>query len=74
METARAATSRWLLCVAAVAMVLLGFAAAQPKPFRPTLISFSPTQGAAGSTVTITFTGMNFVPRSSMLGSLPALG
>ncbi|MGA7561409.1 MAG: IPT/TIG domain-containing protein [Terriglobales bacterium] len=74
METARAATSRWLLCVAAVAMVLLGFAAAQPKPFRPTLISFSPTQGAAGSTVTITFTGMNFVPRSSMLVFTPGTG
>lgn len=36
-------------------------AAAQPTP--PLLFSYSPTQANAGSTVTLTFVGANFVPR-----------
>jgi hypothetical protein len=40
----------------------------------PTLLNFAPTQGAAGTTVTITFTGTSFVPRALNLGFLPAEG
>jgi hypothetical protein len=73
-QTARVATMQWLLCVVAVTCALSGFAAAQARPSKPTLIGFSPTQGAAGSTLTITFTGMNFAPRSSNLIFTPNAG
>jgi hypothetical protein len=56
-----------VLCLA-----LSGIARAQFAP--PSLINFSPTQGAAGSTVTITFTGVNFVPRSLNLIFTPSQG
>jgi len=58
----------------ALTCALCGLIVAQAKPSRPTLISFSPTQGVAGSTVTITFTGTNFVPRSSTLVFTPNTG
>ncbi len=57
----------WVLCLA-----LCGLAHAQFAP--PSLINFSPTQGAAGSSVTITFTGVNFVPRSLQLIFTPSQG
>src|SRR5208337_1364863 len=56
----------------ALFLALCGSAHAQLKP--PSLISFSPTQAAAGSTVTITFSGNNFVPRAMNLVFSPAQG
>ena len=44
----------------------------QPAP--PVFTSFSPTQGAAGSTVTITFNGANFVARVMNLTFSPSQG
>ena len=41
---------------------------------QPSFTSFSPTQGAAGSTVTITFNGANFVARSFSLSFSPSQG
>jgi hypothetical protein len=56
-----------VLCLA-----LCGIAHSQFAP--PSLISFNPTQAAAGSTVTITFTGVNFVPRALHLMFTPSQG
>jgi hypothetical protein len=56
-----------MLCLA-----FCGFLHAQLKP--PSLISFNPTQAGAGTTVTITFSGMNFVPRAMNLVFSPAQG
>ena len=54
---------------------LCALALAQAKPGGPpTLTSFSPTQGAAGSTVNITFTGNNFVARGVRLLLTPNQG
>jgi hypothetical protein len=47
-------------------------AQAQAKP--PLLISFSPAQAAAGSTVTINFSGSNFVARAMNLIFTPSQG
>src|ERR1035438_5785991 len=44
----------------------------QPAP--PVFTSFTPTQGAAGSTVTITFNGANFVARAMNLTFSPPQG
>src|ERR1035438_1652003 len=44
----------------------------QPAP--PVFTSFSPTQGAVGSTVTITFNGANFVARAMNLTFSPSQG
>src|ERR1017187_7788850 len=50
--------------LAALALLCLGAsAAARAQLAPPALTSFSPTQAGAGSTVTLTFTGANFVPR-----------
>ncbi|MDP9050499.1 MAG: IPT/TIG domain-containing protein, partial [Acidobacteriota bacterium] len=43
-------------------------------PARPTLTSFSPSQGAPGTSVTITFTGTNFVANALGLQFAPAQG
>src|ERR1035438_7997539 len=56
-----------MLCLA-----FCGFLQAQLK--APSLISFNPTQAGAGTTVTITFSGMNFVPRAMNLVFSPAQG
>jgi len=56
----------------ALFLALCGRGHAQLKP--PSLISFSPTQAAAGSTVTITFSGTNFVPRAMNLVFSPSQG
>jgi len=61
-----------LVHLAVLCLALCGTAHAQLKP--PSLISFNPTQAAAGSTVTITFSGMNFVPRAMNLVFSPAQG
>src|SRR5208337_64163 len=59
------------LCLA-LCLALCGIGRAQLKP--PSLVSFNPTQAAAGSTVTITFSGTNFVPRAMNLVFSPAQG
>jgi hypothetical protein len=41
---------------------------------NPVFTSFSPTQGAAGSTITITFNGANFIARAMNLTFSPAQG
>ena len=56
-----------MLCLA-----LSGIGHTQAKP--PSLISFSPTQAAAGSTVTINFSGSNFVARAMNLVFSPSQG
>ena len=56
----------------ALFFALCGSGQAQLKP--PSLISFSPTQAAPGSTVTITFSGTNFVPRAMNLVFSPSQG
>src|SRR5208282_582772 len=60
-----------LLCLA-LFFALCGIGHAQLKP--PSLTSFNPTQAAAGSTVTITFSGTNFVPRAMNLAFSPSQG
>ncbi|MGO9084695.1 MAG: hypothetical protein ACLQBK_05665 [Candidatus Sulfotelmatobacter sp.] len=67
-------TSSRLVVAAALSLALCGFAAAQAKPSNPTLISFSPTQGTPGSTVTLIFTGTNFAARSMNLIFTPSQG
>ncbi len=61
-----------------VVLMILGLCAlvlSQAKPLGPpTLSGFSPTQGAAGSTVTIQFTGTNFVARGARLLLTPNQG
>ena len=50
--------------LAALALLCLGVCvAARAQLAQPALIGFSPAQAVAGSTVTLTFTGTNFVPR-----------
>src|ERR1035437_10130356 len=56
----------------ALCFVLCAIAHAQLKP--PSLIGFNPTQAGAGTTVTITFSGMNFVPRAMNLVFSPSQG
>src|ERR1022692_4226199 len=56
-----------MLCLA-----FCGFLQAQLK--APSLINFNPTQAEAGTTVTITFSGMNFVPRAMNLVFSPSQG
>jgi len=58
----------------AISALLCGLAYSQAKPSSPTLISFSPAQGAPGSTVSLTFTGTNFVARSMNLIFTPSQG
>ncbi len=67
-------TTARIACALALNVLLSGWAAAQLKPSAPSLISFSPMQGAPGSTVTITFTGTNFVSRALMLNFSPNQG
>ncbi|HYB76896.1 MAG TPA: hypothetical protein VEE85_01735 [Candidatus Bathyarchaeia archaeon] len=57
---------------ALVFFVLCGTGYAQKGP--PTLISFAPAQAAAGSSVTLTFNGTNFAPRSMQLIFNPSQG
>lgn len=57
---------------ASVTLLLAGVAAAGQG--RPTLMTYSPTQGAQGSTVTLTFTGMSFTPRLLQLHISPSQG
>ena len=69
---------KWNVCAQSASLALLltmlfcGRGEAQFAP--PTFIGFSPTQASAGSTVTLTFTGANFVPRSLNLMFSPAQG
>ncbi|MGO9167582.1 MAG: hypothetical protein ACLP56_12000, partial [Candidatus Sulfotelmatobacter sp.] len=67
----RRASSR-VVPLLALCFALGGIAQGQFAP--PSLINFSPAQGAAGSTVTITFTGVNFVSRSLQLIFTPSQG
>ena len=57
----------------AATLALCGLVHAQARG-TPTLINFTPPQGAAGSTVTITFTGTNFAPQALGLLFNPAQG
>ncbi|MGA2888564.1 MAG: IPT/TIG domain-containing protein [Terracidiphilus sp.] len=41
---------------------------------RPSLTSYSPTQGTQGTTVTLTFTGINFSPRTPKVLFTPSQG
>ena len=61
-----------LVSLAVLCLAFCGIGQAQFAP--PGLISFNPTQAAAGSTVTITFSGANFVPRALSLKFLPGRG
>jgi hypothetical protein len=61
-----------LVRLSVLCLALCRVAVAQFAP--PSLISFNPTQAAAGSTVTITFTGVNFVPRALHLMFTPSQG
>ncbi len=70
MSLWRPGSSLALLLV--LCLALCGMAGAQFAP--PSLISFNPTQAAAGSAVTITFTGVNFVPRALHLMFSPSQG
>ena len=76
MSLSRTVSTRGVLCHAiAVSVLLCGLAISQAKPSSPpTLISFSPAQGAPGSTVSITFIGTNFVARSMNLIFTPSQG
>lgn len=67
-------TMRSLLCCAALSLAFCSVGLAQLKPSNPTLISFSPTQGSVGSTITITLVGTNFVPRAMNLIFTPSQG
>ena len=58
-------------CVGAGVLLVCTAAWAQG---RPTLTMYSPTQGAQGSTVTLTFTGANFTPRLLQLHISPSQG
>jgi hypothetical protein len=66
-HAASSAAALTLLCLAVSAT-----GRAQLAP--PILRSFSPTQAAAGSSVTLTFTGANFVPRSPNVLFSPSQG
>ncbi len=67
----RRINSRFASLFALCAMLsVLGHSQARP----PALISFVPTQAPAGSTVTINFSGMNFLPRSMNLLFSPNQG
>jgi len=69
------ASTRRILCRAiAIGILLGGLAYSQARPSSPTLISFSPAQGTPSSTVSITFTGTNFVARSMSLIFTPSQG
>lgn len=74
MRRAAQNTMRAFLCLTAVSLAFCGAALAQLKPSTPTLISFTPTQGAAGSTITIVLNGTNFVPRAMNLIFTPSQG
>src|ERR1039458_9432515 len=67
---------RWLssrvIHLSVLCLALCGMGHAQAKP--PVLISFSPAQAAAGSTVTINFSGSNFVARAMNLVFTPSQG
>jgi len=66
---------RAALCLVQLSALCLALSAGARAQFAPpSLINFSPTQGAAGSTVTITFTGVNFVPRALHLTFSPSQG
>ena len=61
-----------LVSLPVLCLALCGIGHAQAKP--PLMISFSPSQAAAGSTVTINFSGSNFVPRAMNLIFTPSQG
>lgn len=61
-----------LVSLSVLCLALGGIGHGQAKP--PLLISFSPMQAAAGSTVTINFSGSNFVPRAMNLIFTPSQG
>jgi hypothetical protein len=63
--------ANWRLALMA-ALCVVASAMAQAKP--PLLSNFTPTQATAGSTITITFNGANFVPRSMNLFFNPSQG
>ena len=56
------------------ACLLLGFCASVVAQNHPALLSYSPTQGTQGATVTLTFTGANFSARSLRLLFTPSQG
>ena len=61
--------------LAAFAIALASRAGGQAAPQgRPSLASYSPTQGTQGTTVTLTFTGTNFTPRQLKLLFTPSQG
>ena len=61
--------------LAAFAIALASRATGQLAPQgRPSLTSYSPTQGTQGTTVTLTFTGTNFTPRQLKLLFTPSGG
>jgi len=70
MSFRRPASSAIQLSV--LCLALCAATSAQLAP--PSLINFSPAQATAGSTVTITFTGVNFVPRALHLTFSPPQG
>jgi hypothetical protein len=72
--TRTVSTSGVLSRTIAISVLLCGLAYSQARPSSPSLISFSPAQGAPGSTVSITFTGTNFVARSMNLIFTPSQG
>ncbi len=76
MSLSKTVSTRGVVCHAiAVSVLLCGLAVSQARPSSPpTLINFSPAQGAPGSTVSITFTGTNFVARSMNLIFTPSQG
>jgi hypothetical protein len=61
--------------LAAFAIALASRAGGQAAPHgNPSLMSYSPTQGTQGTTVTLTFTGTNFTPRLLKLLFTPSQG
>jgi len=63
-------STKVLLC----AGLLLGYCAEAGAQKPPSLQSYSPAQGTQGSTVTLTFAGANFSPRSLRLLFTPSQG
>lgn len=63
------------MLLAAFAIALASRAGGQAAPHgNPSLMSYSPTQGTQGTTVTLTFTGTNFTPRLLKLLFTPSQG
>src|ERR1039458_1591688 len=68
-------TSMARVLLAALAIALASRAGGQAAPHgNPSLMSYSPTQGTQGTTVTLMFTGTNFTPRLLKLLFTPSQG